>query len=183
MVASNLGRAYGIAHKVWRLANLPARFLDEMRGEAALKACQCALNYVDTPGKWTYCEVMTFQVRKYLWHWLKYRKNQLEELLGESAGSIIDRQEQECNLEVLLELLPLLSDCQRKVIELRYGLLGGRVLTYREIAACLGDASHSNMIAAEQRGIKSLRKLYRGGLRKEEITENDIRKKLAGSCV
>lgn len=167
LVTANLGRAYAVAHQVWRQARLPARYWDELCGEAVLEACLCAARYL--PGKMPFVEVMSFQVRKHLWRWLHAWK--AAELLGARVklllAVVMDEDER---VDLLLRLLPALPDRQRQVLELRYGLTGDGVKSHQEVSLHIGIAL-SPVKRAEQRGLDNLRRLYQGDLHSLSLAE------------
>ncbi len=160
MVLDNLGRIYKTAYKIWRQASLSASHWDDIRSEAVLEACRCALRYV--PGKMSFADVSAFQVRKYLWKWI-VAHCQGKNLGGDDTFVVDTIEEDSLEIDLLLQLLPCLPDRQREVIELRYGLSGKLPMTSKEVAVTLGIAK-SPVNHAERRAVENLQKLTRGGV-------------------
>ena len=81
----------------------------------------------------------------------------LGDILGTDADSVMEPLEDEADRQLLREALELLSDREREIIALRFGLGGRRELTQKEVADLLG-ISQSYISRLEKRIILRLRR-------------------------
>ncbi len=79
----------------------------------------------------------------------------LLDILGTEADLVVDRVEQRIESERLRDTLGRLSRREKKILELRYGLLDGVRQTQREISKSLG-ISRSYVSRIEKRAISKL---------------------------
>jgi RNA polymerase sporulation-specific sigma factor len=80
----------------------------------------------------------------------------LEEKLADDGDTIEDFVEKKSDITRLRGKLGVLNGRERQIIELRYGLRGGREITQREIAKRLG-ISRSYVSRIEKRALEKLR--------------------------
>lgn len=83
----------------------------------------------------------------------------LLDILETKDDSVISKVERMINEEKLYSKLDLLSTREKKVIQLRYGLLDGKQLTQREVASILG-ISRSYVSRIEKKAVEELSKLF-----------------------
>ncbi|AZO95700.1 RNA polymerase sporulation sigma factor SigK [Iocasia frigidifontis] len=83
----------------------------------------------------------------------------LLDILEGNEDSVINKVEKTINEEKLYYKLENLSEREKKVIQLRYGLLDGEQLTQREVAAILG-ISRSYVSRIEKKAIEELARLF-----------------------
>lgn len=83
----------------------------------------------------------------------------LLDILETKDDSVISKVERMINEEKLYSKLDLLSPREKKVIQLRYGLLDGKQLTQREVASILG-ISRSYVSRIEKKAVEELSKLF-----------------------
>lgn len=83
----------------------------------------------------------------------------LLDILETKDDSVISKVERIINEEKLYSKLDLLSPREKKVIQLRYGLLDGKQLTQREVASILG-ISRSYVSRIEKKAVEELSKLF-----------------------
>lgn len=82
----------------------------------------------------------------------------LLDIIEQEQIDIVDRMELETNLGRLAEVMErTLSDREKEIILMRYGLLTGEEITQREIGALLG-ISRSYVSRIEKRALEKLRK-------------------------
>lgn len=82
----------------------------------------------------------------------------LLDIIEQEQIDIVDRMEMETNLGKLAEIMErTLSDREKEIILMRYGLLTGEEITQREIGALLG-ISRSYVSRIEKRALEKLRK-------------------------
>ena len=137
IVINHYSMTRGIAHIIWRAANLPARYLEEMYQEALLRLCTTVMTFNIISE-----ENIKFTVSKHLWKLVKkYRHTTpipMDEWVREEASSISETEGGSDLVDILLQAFQSLSPPQQIVIEKRYGLAGGGMLSQREIANDLG---------------------------------------------
>ena len=81
-------------------------------------------------------------------------------MIEQEQTDVVDRMEVEAKLYRLKDLIDgKLSDRERKIITMRYGLTGGREVTQREIGRRLG-ISRSYVSRIEKRALEKLREGY-----------------------
>ncbi|MCL6627253.1 MAG: RNA polymerase sporulation sigma factor SigE [Alicyclobacillus shizuokensis] len=83
----------------------------------------------------------------------------LSDVLGTDADTIYRNLEEEVDRELLYDALSRLSDRERKIMELRFGLQGGREMTQKDVADLLG-ISQSYISRLEKRIIKRLQQEF-----------------------
>ncbi|MDI3548409.1 MAG: polymerase sporulation-specific sigma factor [Halanaerobiales bacterium] len=83
----------------------------------------------------------------------------LLDILETKDDSVISKVERMINEEKLYSKLDLLSPREKKVIQLRYGLLDGKQLTQSEVASILG-ISRSYVSRIEKKAVEELSKLF-----------------------
>ena len=84
----------------------------------------------------------------------------LLDVIEQEQTDVVDRMEVEAKLYRLKDLIDgKLSDRERKIITMRYGLTGGREVTQREIGRRLG-ISRSYVSRIEKRALEKLREGY-----------------------
>jgi RNA polymerase sporulation-specific sigma factor len=83
----------------------------------------------------------------------------LSDVLGTEADTIYRNLEEEVDRELLYDALNKLSDRERKIMELRFGLQGGREMTQKDVADLLG-ISQSYISRLEKRIIKRLQQEF-----------------------
>ena len=81
----------------------------------------------------------------------------LSDILGTDADVVSKNLERVSERKLLMSLLERLSDRERKLMNLRFGLSGGRALTQKEVATLLG-ISQSYISRLEKKIVKKLRK-------------------------
>lgn len=84
----------------------------------------------------------------------------LLDILETNEESVINAVEKSINEEILYEKINFLSPREKKVIQLRYGLLNGKRLTQREVAVILG-ISRSYVSRIEKKAVEELSSLFR----------------------
>ncbi len=82
----------------------------------------------------------------------------LEDILGTDADIVTKGLEQETERELVMEEINKLNDRDKEIIVLRYGLLGHKEMTQKEVASLLG-ISQSYISRIEKKVIKKLRGL------------------------
>ncbi len=83
----------------------------------------------------------------------------LSDVLGTDADTIYRNLEEEVDRELLYDALSRLSDRERRIMELRFGLQGGREMTQKDVADLLG-ISQSYISRLEKRIIKRLQEEF-----------------------
>ncbi|MFW6034914.1 MAG: RNA polymerase sporulation sigma factor SigK [Halanaerobiales bacterium] len=83
----------------------------------------------------------------------------LLDILESNDDSVISKVERTINEEKLYHKLKSLTDREKKVLELRYGLIDGKQLTQREVAAILG-ISRSYVSRIEKKAVEELSRLF-----------------------
>ncbi|MBP5373277.1 MAG: RNA polymerase sporulation sigma factor SigE [Clostridia bacterium] len=83
----------------------------------------------------------------------------LSDILGTEADVVSKNLERVSEKKLLLSLLEKLSDRERRLMNLRFGLSGGRALTQKEVATLLG-ISQSYISRLEKKILKNLRKEF-----------------------
>lgn len=83
----------------------------------------------------------------------------LMDILEANDDSVITKVERTINEEKLYDKLEMLSQREKKVIQLRYGLIDGRRLTQREVAGILG-ISRSYVSRIEKKAVEELAHLF-----------------------
>ncbi|MDI3256154.1 MAG: RNA polymerase sporulation sigma factor SigE [Kyrpidia sp.] len=83
----------------------------------------------------------------------------LSDVLGTENDTIYRNIEQEIDRHLLYDALGKLTERERKIMELRFGLTGGREMTQKDVADLLG-ISQSYISRLEKRIIKRLRKEF-----------------------
>jgi len=83
----------------------------------------------------------------------------LLDILESQEDSVINKVEQVLNEEKLYCKIEDLSERERRVIQLRYGLIDGKLLTQREVAEILG-ISRSYVSRIEKKAVEDLAKLF-----------------------
>nr|WP_026961674.1 RNA polymerase sporulation sigma factor SigE [Alicyclobacillus herbarius] len=83
----------------------------------------------------------------------------LSDVLGTDADTIYRNLEEEVDRELLYDALAKLSERERKIMELRFGLQGGREMTQKDVADLLG-ISQSYISRLEKRIIKRLQQEF-----------------------
>lgn len=83
----------------------------------------------------------------------------LLDILEAQDASVINKVEQVLNEEKLHRKINELSERERRVIQLRYGLMDGKQLTQREVAEILG-ISRSYVSRIEKKAIEDLARLF-----------------------
>lgn len=157
-VLLHLPLAYSIAHSVWRQAALPVSDLEELRAEAVLEMVACASRNGVKDGR-ILCSI---QVGRKLWDLVEFLKRHVP---ATEPWTIPAPAEGESNglLDSVLALLPALPDRQREILERRYGLNGEGAVSW-SVAAEAAGTTPSHARRAEQRAVKNIRNLIRGGL-------------------
>ncbi|MFP4017375.1 MAG: RNA polymerase sporulation sigma factor SigK [Halanaerobiales bacterium] len=84
----------------------------------------------------------------------------LLDILEAQDDSVINKVEQVLNEEKLYDKIESLSERERRVIQLRYGLIDGKQLTQREVAEILG-ISRSYVSRIEKKAVEDLARLFR----------------------
>jgi len=82
----------------------------------------------------------------------------LEDILGTDADIVTKGLEQETEKELVMEEINKLNDRDKEIIVLRYGLLGHKEMTQKEVASLLG-ISQSYISRIEKKVIKRLKNL------------------------
>ena len=82
----------------------------------------------------------------------------LEDILGTDADIVTKGLEQETEKELVMEEINKLNDRDKEIIVLRYGLLGHKEMTQKEVASLLG-ISQSYISRIEKKVIKKLKSL------------------------
>ncbi len=83
----------------------------------------------------------------------------LSDVLGTESDTIYRDIEEEVDRELLYDALDKLGDRERRIMELRFGLQGGKEMTQKDVADLLG-ISQSYISRLEKRIIKRLRKEF-----------------------
>ncbi|MFW5999342.1 MAG: RNA polymerase sporulation sigma factor SigK [Halanaerobiaceae bacterium] len=83
----------------------------------------------------------------------------LFDVLENDEEAVVDRVEQIINTEELYKKLSYLTEREKKVLELRYGLFAEEKLTQREVASIL-DISRSYVSRIEKRAVNKLSELF-----------------------
>lgn len=83
----------------------------------------------------------------------------LSDVLGTEGDTIYRDIEEEVDRELLYDALDKLGDRERRIMELRFGLQGGKEMTQKDVADLLG-ISQSYISRLEKRIIKRLRKEF-----------------------
>jgi RNA polymerase sporulation-specific sigma factor len=83
----------------------------------------------------------------------------LLDILETKDDSVLNKVEKIINEEKLYHKLDLLDPREKKVIQLRYGLLNGKQLTQREVAGILG-ISRSYVSRIEKKAVEELSRLF-----------------------
>lgn len=83
----------------------------------------------------------------------------LFDILENDEEAVVDRVEQIINTEELYKKLSYLTEREKKVLELRYGLFAEEKLTQREVASIL-DISRSYVSRIEKRAVNKLSELF-----------------------
>lgn len=81
----------------------------------------------------------------------------LSDILGTDDDEVYGHIEQEVNIKLLDYAMKMLSGREREIVELRYGLVGGKELTQKEVADKMG-ISQSYISRLEKKIITRLRK-------------------------
>ena len=81
----------------------------------------------------------------------------LSDILGSDSDSVSKRMEEDEEKRILLEAVESLSERERIIIEMRYGLFGAKELTQKEVADTLG-ISQSYISRIEKKVMLDLRK-------------------------
>ncbi len=84
----------------------------------------------------------------------------LLDILESQDDSVINKVEQVLNEEKLYNKIEELSERERRVIQLRYGLMDGKLLTQREVAEILG-ISRSYVSRIEKKAVEDLARLFK----------------------
>lgn len=84
----------------------------------------------------------------------------LLDILEAQEDSVINKVEQVLNEEKLYNKIDDLSERERRVVQLRYGLLDGKQLTQREVAEILG-ISRSYVSRIEKKAVEDLARLFK----------------------
>lgn len=84
----------------------------------------------------------------------------LLDILEAEDDPVINKVEKVLNEEKLYDKIEELSDREKNVIKLRYGLVDGRQLTQREVAAILG-ISRSYVSRIEKKAVEDLARMFR----------------------
>ncbi|MFW6238339.1 MAG: RNA polymerase sporulation sigma factor SigK, partial [Halanaerobiales bacterium] len=83
----------------------------------------------------------------------------LFDVLENDEEAVVDRVEQIMNTEELYKKLEQLTDREKRVLELRYGLFAEEKLTQREVASIL-DISRSYVSRIEKKAVNKLSELF-----------------------
>jgi RNA polymerase sporulation-specific sigma factor len=81
----------------------------------------------------------------------------LSDIIGSDEESVTDKLRQTCERKALMEEIAKLSDRERQIMELRFGLVDGKELTQKQVADKIG-ISQSYISRLEKKIIKSIRK-------------------------
>ncbi|MFW5981589.1 MAG: RNA polymerase sporulation sigma factor SigK [Halanaerobiaceae bacterium] len=84
----------------------------------------------------------------------------LLDILESCDDSVINKVERVINEEKLYDKIEELSEREKKVIQLRYGLVDGKQLTQREVAKIL-DISRSYVSRIEKKAVEELARMFR----------------------
>jgi len=84
----------------------------------------------------------------------------LLDILEAEDDSVLNKVEQVLNQEKLYNKIAELSERERRVIQLRYGLLNGKQLTQREVARIMG-ISRSYVSRIEKKAVEDLARLFK----------------------
>ena len=84
----------------------------------------------------------------------------LLDILEAEDDSVLSKVEKVLNEEKLYDKIEELSERERNVIKLRYGLIDGKQLTQREVAAILG-ISRSYVSRIEKKAVEDLARMFR----------------------
>ena len=152
-----------IAFSLWEWAHIPAKYLQDMRSEAELTLCMAVLDFKPDKGYPIKSKII-LDVKRRMFKLIKEVQHSFHnesELGGKIVLSeiVLDYDGYDPMLDVLGELMTYITDNQRNVIELRYGLSGQLPMSIREVAKVLGKVKSVPEVA-EKRAIKHMRELY-----------------------
>lgn len=94
-------------------------------------------------------------------HLLMVYEISLQDILGTDGDTVADAVELSFEYQLLLDKIQCLSDRERTVLEMRFGLLNGSPITQREVGKILG-ISRSYVSRIEKRAIEKLIEQSRG---------------------
>ncbi len=151
-----------IAISLWRWAHIPTKYLDDLKSEACLTLCQSVINFNPEKGYPIKSKII-LDVKQALFKVIKNIKGGAfvlqTELDAESDVLAIVDEDDNPIVDLILSLMGGLTDNQREVIELRYGLSGKYPMSIGEIAE-VRKSYKGATFKFEKAAISNIRNLY-----------------------
>lgn len=159
LVSQHIDMARKVACGVWRRAHLPASYLEELVSESLYFLCRKVITYEYEGDKINYFAMtIGWWINKWLWKVVNSWKRQYQITEDELQALVSSEKDNNVQIDSVLRSMSRLTQIERTVIELRYGMAGELPMTQHEISSRVG-IGQPGINKAEKRAIKKLREL------------------------